>query len=352
MVQTIVLNSKNVVQDGLNSQLVYRFPNSVTFPNHEIAVSSINMYYSWLNINGTTLSNNTFYYYWNAVSGTNVGTKVTVTIPDGIYEIAQINAYLQYIMIKNGHYLIDANGQNVYFVDMIVNPTKYAIQVNTYPVPTSALWTLNGATGQYVGNTGTIYAGWTTPLANTAGGSSAWAGFPTTTYNPVIVFPANFCYIVGFPVNSVDSTIIFSSYVNFGVGTNLSYLSGIYTGLDLDWGKNQPVFKSPYAPQVQPNPTVYLTMTGIENKYANPSTVISSLTPTGVFGGIITYNPPQFAWNKLLQGTYSEIRLAWTDINFRPLAILDPNMTIILVLRDTKDSSIIDMISMIQGGKS
>ena len=46
MVATIVLNSTNIVGSG-NNQLVYTFPNSVSFPNHLIAVQSVNMYYSW-----------------------------------------------------------------------------------------------------------------------------------------------------------------------------------------------------------------------------------------------------------------------------------------------------------------
>ena len=47
---TIILNSTNVVSGTNNSTLQYNFPNSVTFDNHEIAVHSINMYYSWCNI--------------------------------------------------------------------------------------------------------------------------------------------------------------------------------------------------------------------------------------------------------------------------------------------------------------
>ena len=51
MVATVVINQANVIQDGQNNKLVYNFPSSVAFPNHEIAVQSIVMYYSWQNIN-------------------------------------------------------------------------------------------------------------------------------------------------------------------------------------------------------------------------------------------------------------------------------------------------------------
>ena len=52
----LVLNQSNLVQDGQNNKLVYRFPNSVNLTNKYIAVSQINMYYSWFNIT-TSLCN-------------------------------------------------------------------------------------------------------------------------------------------------------------------------------------------------------------------------------------------------------------------------------------------------------
>ena len=52
---TIVLNSTNIVSGSNNSSLTYRFPNSVTFDDHQVAVQSVSMYYSWTNINATTL---------------------------------------------------------------------------------------------------------------------------------------------------------------------------------------------------------------------------------------------------------------------------------------------------------
>ena len=62
MVATIVLNQSNIVPDGNNNTLVYKFPNSVSFPNHEIAVQSVNMFYSWTNINSAPLANQNFSY--------------------------------------------------------------------------------------------------------------------------------------------------------------------------------------------------------------------------------------------------------------------------------------------------
>ena len=46
----IVLNQTNIVPDGQNNKLVYRFSNSVVLKDKFIAVSSISMYYSWFNV--------------------------------------------------------------------------------------------------------------------------------------------------------------------------------------------------------------------------------------------------------------------------------------------------------------
>ena len=101
------MNSSNLVQDGQNNKLIYKFPNSVVFKNNSIAVSSVSMYYSWFNISRAFM-NNTFSYSWT--QGTTI-TTYQVVIPDGLYEISQINAYLQFVMISNNTYLIDASGK-------------------------------------------------------------------------------------------------------------------------------------------------------------------------------------------------------------------------------------------------
>ena len=108
--RVIVMNSSNLVQDGQNNKLIYKFPNSVVFKNNSIAVSSVSMYYSWFNIS-QALGNNTFTYSWT--NGTTV-TTYQVVIPDGLYEIAQLNSYLQFVMISNDTYLIDSSGKYVY----------------------------------------------------------------------------------------------------------------------------------------------------------------------------------------------------------------------------------------------
>ena len=323
MVATVVLNQNNLVQDGNNNTFVYKFPNSVSFPHHEIAIQSISMFYSWTNINSSPLNNNTFSFTFPTSSGP---VSHSILVPTGQYEISDLNALMQYNMILNGNYLINSAGQNVYFAEMLVNATRYAVQVNTFPVPTSTGWTQNVSTGQWTGNTGTAYAGWKTPLANAAiSGSVAWQGFPSVTANATVTFPANFNQIVGF-------TAGYTTPQPSLPGQNFSVVSTV-------------------TPQVQPNSSIYFSISNIQNPYAIPSSIIYSLNPAVSYGLQINEYPPQFAWNKLLNGTYNEIRMQILGLNFQGLQILDPNMTIVLVIRDMKDIGLQDALASANGGK-
>ena len=326
MSATIVLNQSNIVTSD-NATLVYKFPNSVQFPHHQIAIQSVTMYYSWQNINSATLLNNTFSYTWTALG---VTTTYQVVIPPGLYEISDINAYMQFVMINNGHYLIDSNGQNVYYAEFLVNTSLYAVQINTYAVPVST-GNFTFAANTWTGVAGTAYANWTSPSNFNIGPATqpvpglASAGLPTVTCNPVITLPANFNLIVGFAAG-------FATTANTGVGTTLSFTSTV-------------------SPQVQPNPALYFSITNINNKFASPSSIIYALSPSVAFGAQITSVPPQFTWCNLMPGTYNEIRLQIFGTNKAPLTILDPNMTILLAIRDTHDLGITDVVNALQGNK-
>jgi len=285
---TIVLNSTNILAGSNNSTLVYNFPTSVRFENHQIAVQSVNMYYAWQNINSTSLKNNTFTYTWVVGATT---TTYTVNIPAGLYEISDINNYLQFTFIQAGQYLINATGQYVYYAEFLVNPNTYAVNIITYPVPTS------------------LPSGWVLPVANTQTGAVAFPGFPTQTFNPSIVIPANFSLIMGYATN-------FTTSQNTNVNTILTFTSSI-------------------SPQVQPNPTALMTISNISNEYSSPSSVIHSVVPDVGFGELIKSVPNEYVFCRLLKGTISSLFVRFVGQDSNSLAILDPNMTIILLIRET-----------------
>lgn len=292
----IVLNQNNLVADGQNNRLLYKFPNSTLFKGNSIAVSSVSMYYSWFNITAAA-QNNTFSYTWT-VAG--VTTTFPVVLPDGLYEIAQINAYLQFVMIQNGHYLIDASGKYVYYAEMILNPTRYAVQLNTFLVPTS------------------LPATFTAP--------ATFAGYPTTAQNPVLTIPAQFNIIVGYVAGFQTDANVGNAYVP----PVSQYVSKLANGTLS--------YVSTTNPDVQPNSSIYFALSNINNPYSIPSSIIYALVPQGGVGELITERPPQFIWNKLIDGTYNELQLTFLGSNLSPIKLNDPQMTILLAIKEADES--------------
>ena len=300
----IVMNSTHIVQDGNNNKLVYRFPNSVVFKDKYIAVSSISMYYSWFNITSLYL-NNTFTYTWTAAAST---TTYDIIIPDGLWDIAAINNYIQYECISNGTYWT-ISGTNYYPFELVVNANRYAIQLNTYYIPTLA----------------TAPSGISLP--------SNWAGYPTTSFNPIVTFPSAFNEIVGY-------TAGFASANNVGGGTTFPTATASTNYASIDTTTNTISYLSNTTPQVQPYSSVLFSLSNINNPYTQPSSIIYSLNSNVGVGELISEKPPNFMWNRLIDGTYNELRLTFLGPDLTPLVINDPNMTILLTIRDKDESSI------------
>ena len=295
--RTIILNQGNLVPDGQNNKLVYRFPNSVLLTDAYLAVSSVVMFYSWFNIT-SELNNNIFTYNW--ISGAGPAITYTVNVPNGLYEINTLNQLLQFTMIQNGHYLVDNTGDNVYYAEFVINPSRYAVQINTFLVPLA------------------LPAGWSNP---------AGLVFPLTTFNPIITLPANINKIFGYVVNFATDQNLNNAYVP----PVSSYVSKLANGTLS--------YISTTSPQVQPNSSVLLNISNIDNFYASPTGIIYTVVPNVAVGGIISEKPPQFAWNKMINGTYNELRMNILGSNLQPIVINDPAMTFILVIAQKEEIS-------------
>lgn len=301
----LVLNQSNLVQDGQNNKLVYKFPNSVVLTHKYIAVSSVTMYYSWFNIT-SALGNNIIRYTFG-----NVGTVYTITIPDGLYEITDINNYCQFAMISNQTYTFDGNF-NYYPFDLYVNATRYAVQLNTYPTLTVANATAAGRT-----------------YPNPALAPAA------IQINSVVTFPPNFSSIVGYPANFTTVSNPANSYVPPTPSADNNYVTKSPGTTPTDGILS---YLSNTAPQVQPNSNLLLNLSNINNPYSQPSGIIYSLTPSVAIGEVINDRPPNFMWNKMIDGTYNQITLSFLGSNLQPLTIRDPQMTILLCIRDKDEA--------------
>lgn len=277
----IIINGSNVVQGSNNSIYRYVFPQgSVRFNKSKVAVASISLYYSWFNIT-STLNNNSFSYVWYTNSGS---TTVNITIPNGFYSITELNAYLQSQMISNGHYLVDGNGDYVYYLEFATNSTYYSIQFNSYPIPTS------------------LPSGYSNPASMT---------FPVTATTPQIIISSNnFTNIIGFNAGTYPDPVQSTTYSKL----------------------------SDFTPQVTPVQSVVLACSLLNNKYSNPSTILYSFSPVGTsFGSLIQTNPSQFSFVDIQDGSYNTFDITFLDQSFNFLQINDSNLVVQLLIESKKE---------------
>lgn len=293
--RTLIVNSTNLVTDGQNNKLVYKFPNSVYFKDSFISLSQAQMYYSWFNIT-SEFNNNRIQYIW--IDGAGVQTTYTITIPDGLYEVNTLNQLLQYTFIQNGHYLVNS-GQNVYYAEFILNPSRYAVQINTFLFPTS------------------LPVGYTNP---------AGVAFPPQSFNPSIILPPKVNVILGFVPNfttdlNINNAFVppVSPYVSKLANGTLSYISTV-------------------APNLQPNSSVIINISNIDNQYAQPTGTCYTIIPTVAIGEVINEKPVNYIWNKLIPGTYNQLTINILGNDLAPIKIQDPSMTFVFVIKEGNET--------------
>jgi hypothetical protein len=276
--KTLILNSSNIVSGSNNSELVYSFPSgSVQFQNDEVAVSTISMYYSWFNIDSTLYGNNVYQYRW-------LGSTFTVTIPNGNYSIAQLNAYLQFVMIQNGHYLVNSSSQNVYYLEFTINPSLYVIEFTAYPIPTA------------------LPLGWSNPAA---------VVFPLVAETPQVIILSNgFRDIIGFNSGTYPPVVQSTTYTK----------------------------TSDFTPQVTPVNSLVMECSLINNNLSIPSRLLFSFTPQNTsFGAIMTIQPPEYTWNSIQNGFYNQFSIKFLDQNLRNVKIQDPQIVVLLAIKKSSE---------------
>jgi hypothetical protein len=280
----IILNNTFVSSD--NSTYTYKFPlgSQPTFEKGDkIALDSLSMYYSWPSITSAN-GNNTFTYTWPGVA-----SPVTVTLPDGFYTIDDLNAYLQYIMVSNTHYMLTSSGDYVYFLNFSTNSTRYAVQLDVTPVPTTA----QAAT----------YS-WSLP------GSATWSLPAAATY-PQITIPAT---------NSISKIIGFTAGTYPPSSTPSPSSTSTYSAI------------SNFTPQVTPVSSVVVTCSLLNNTYSIPNNLLYSFAPNTTYGSQINITPPSKTFVDMQGGKVSEFSITFLDQTFKRLNILDNNVVILLTI--------------------
>ena len=126
--QTLILSSRSSVSTGNANfssiepnKLIFRLPNGSSLTDRDqIALKSLSILYSWRNIT-STLNNNSFHYHFSGAS------SKQVTITDGNYSFTDFIGYFQFIMDRNADYLLDEQGNHVYFIRFDINSVYYGM---------------------------------------------------------------------------------------------------------------------------------------------------------------------------------------------------------------------------------
>jgi hypothetical protein len=297
MPRTLILNQSNIVPNTGNSTLEYVFPQGgINFNDEFIAVQQISFYQSVFNITQAN-NNNQFAYTWID------NTSYTITIPDGYYELVTIYAFFRDAMTANLHYLISGSNY-VYLLQLVVNPTKYADQLNCFAISTAI------ATSK----------GWTVPPGAT------WV-LPNNNIVPIFtVLNNNFQNVIGFNAGNYPNATI------AGVQPN-QIETPAYTSTQ--------VFLSTEAPQLIPQPSYLCTCSLVNNRLSIPSQLIYSITPANTqVGSLYSQQVSDMAFNKIENGNYVNFRFNFVDSLGKNIIFQDPNMLILLVIKSKNELGI------------
>jgi hypothetical protein len=394
--RTLIVNSSNVVPNTNNSVYKYNFPaGNVEFvKGQKLALGSVQMYYSTFNITASQ-GNNQFSYIWVD------GREITITIPDGFYQVSTLNDFLHFVMVQQGHYLLDTAGNYFYFITFVINSATYSIDVSTFPISLATYPVSTYTIGTY-----------TSAIITTSSPATpvAWSR-PTNQITPMVrILANNFRNICGFQagyypqgqtgyastpptialaqatitnspatgtiaITSISGTaltttatttallagmvisgtgITAGTYIVSGSGTSYvvsnSLTIGAITITYYSMGATQSpsyttiqTFSSTSVPQVSPLSSYVLTCNLLNNNFAIPNSLLYSFAPDAVFGSQFTVAPNQYSFIDIQPGQYNSFQVSFLDQNNIPTTLQDNNLVILLIIADDQEASDITM---------
>lgn len=272
--ETQILNLTNVnSSSGQNNVLRYRLGTPINLRDYEVALASLQFYYSYPNITSAK-NNNSLDYIWID------GLTYNVVLPDGLYTIADISGFLHNQMFQNGHYLVDANSEPVYFIELVANTVYYRVTTVCTPVPTA------------------LPAGWSNPAA---------VVLPAVATTPQLVILAN------------------------NMRTVLGWNAGTYPAVP-----QATVYSANGAtyPQISSVIAFNVNCNTVTTSYFNssPSTIFTG-SPNVGFGELINVAPNNFIWYRCIDSLFPVIEISLVDQDNNPLQLIDPQMAVTLYFK-------------------
>lgn len=281
MASYVILNSTNAVsQNTFRTEL----PNSTDLSQYEVGLGNCQIYFSWTNINQSPLNNNS---YTLTIPTSTTPATLQITIPDGSYNISDLNNQLQYELIQNGYYIYNSTTLvNRFYCAFELNPTSYKVDFICYPLPTSL------------------------PSGFTSGGMT-FPGSANKVYQLTVSSSNNFGELIGFSPGTYPSSDTSATVIT--ITSNL-------------------------VPNVSPVSAVQMRLNCINNELgANNQLLHVFTTNNQQFGALIDASPNEITFVSC-QGSHKELTVQFYDQIGRVLNLLDPNLVIKLVFRRKKNN--------------
>jgi len=271
---TVILNSTNKNPNNDN-EFVYQFPTNVKFgANDKVGLEAISIYNSFFNIS-SDLQN-------NSIQITFRGDLYNFIIPDGNYSVSQLDYWLKSRMALNNLYLTTTTGDIVYFLELGTEPTRYAVTITAYPIPTSAQAT---------------NLGYTKPAGAT------WS-YPATAETPLITIQNKMSTLLGFNLGSYPSTVQTTTQI----------------------------FLSSSTPQLSPHNSIVLTCSLLFSKFSQLPTLLSSVPLDKGYGSLISNQYSNPALINISAGYHNSIVISFYDQKYKKLTVIDNDVIIRLII--------------------
>lgn len=307
VVQAVAINA--TAGNPYGNTLIVNFPENQKFQQAEISLANLFIFFSWYNIQAS-FGNNVFSYLWpNSAGGL---TTYTVVVPDGFYQINDLNAYFQQQQFLNGTFLDSGTSgvgptatSPVFFLSFAVNSTFYRTTVSITLLPNAATAVTDG----FVVPPG---------YAPAAGGA-----LPPANAWPQLVIPAT---------NAAAGSMTPGKY---SISKTLGISPGLYPPNGQSTAATLYNVNGQFPPFIESTNNVFLTcnlltQTGIT---LFPQ-VLATFGFTNVdFGSEIQIEPKWPLFVPIADVSASQMTLTFTDENFVPLNMQDPHVTMTLLIR-------------------
>lgn len=192
-------------------------------------------------------------------------------------------------MITNLYYVTNTSNQNVFFYEIVINPSYYAVEVNLYPIPTSAQ---------------------ATTLGYTQPSGATWS-YPTSASIPQMV-----------TLNNTWSDLIgFAKSTTFPVATQTTEIS----------------YNSSKTPIISPVNTYIMRCNLLNSPFSSPTDIFFAVPINASFGSLITSNSSFPIFNNIAPNSYASLIITFYDQLLQPLRLHDVDISITLAIKDKSE---------------